>query len=668
LPLTASRDDAAAGGALRFKMSSGGLVSALASVRGELGFIWLGWLGIEVPENEQPAVRAALLRDHACVPVFLSAALAERYYSGMANDVLWPLLHYALEPGVSTARFDSSLWAAYEEANAAFAAATAEAFAPGDLVWVHDYHLFLLPRMLRSLRPGPAATISFFLHTPFPDASVFSLLPTRREALLGLLGADIAAFHTYDFARYFMRSCATVLPDCARATPSSVVLLAPPPPPLPAHARAHGAFATAAADCAADGVDGVVSALGSGGGSVGGGNSTGRSGNGGSGGGGGGGGGGDDSGSPLVSDDSGSAAPTTTLVRVSPIGIDPEAFLSLAASPAALALLESYSAKFAAPALSTALASASPKGGEAASPASAASSSSSSAAAMAAAAAPAPTAMAPAPSPAAVTVAACEAVRVIVAVDRLDPIKGCVHRLLALQALLRGHREWRGRVALVQVCVPSRADVQAYAALTSRVNELVGSINEEFGSLSWTPVQHLYRSVAPAELAALYSLADVCLVTSLRDGFNLVSNEFVAAQAAGAPCPNRRGVPGVLVLSEFAGASQSLAGALRVNPHDLDGTVAAIVRALTMGDVERRLRHEHNLKYILAHTSKSWALGLVEQMRALADKKDREAAAAAAAAAEAAAVATTTTAETATAAAPVAAATPATTTMSTTTD
>jgi trehalose 6-phosphate synthase len=118
-----------------------------------------------------------------------------------------------------------------------------------------------------------------------------------------------------------------------------------------------------------------------------------------------------------------------------------------------------------------------------------------------------------------------------------------------------------------------------------------------------------------------------------------VSNEFVAAQAAGAPCPHRRGVPGVLVLSEFAGASQSLAGALRINPHDLDGTVAAILRALTMGDVERTLRHERNFRFILAHTRRTWALGLVAQLRELADKKDREGQPPAAAAAAVAAAA-----------------------------
>ena len=114
-----------------------------------------------------------------------------------------------------------------------------------------------------------------------------------------------------------------------------------------------------------------------------------------------------------------------------------------------------------------------------------------------------------------------------------------------------------------------------------------------------------------------------------------MSNEFVVVQeGVGSSCARRK-TPGVLVLSEFAGAAQSLAGALTVNPWDLDGTVATVVRALTMGDVERTLRHERNFRFIQAHTSRAWAAGLVTQMTALADARDDRAAAAAAATAAA---------------------------------
>ena len=118
-------------------------------------------------------------------------------------------------------------------------------------------------------------------------------------------------------------------------------------------------------------------------------------------------------------------------------------------------------------------------------------------------------------------------------------------------------------VPFSQVAVPSRVDVETYQRLTSQVAQLIGTINGAFGSLSYSPVVYLYRSISAVELTALYTLGDVALITSLRDGMNLVASEFVAC--AREPCANRK-APGALVLSEFAGCAQSLAGAIRVNP------------------------------------------------------------------------------------------------------
>lgn len=105
------------------------------------------------------------------------------------------------------------------------------------------------------------------------------------------------------------------------------------------------------------------------------------------------------------------------------------------------------------------------------------------------------------------------------------------HRLLGLEALFRRRPEWVGRLVFVQVAVPSRADVAAYQTLTAHVNTLVGRINGAYGTLSYQPVTYLYRSVSPAELCALYQVGDVCLITSLRDGMNLVASEFVSGTA-----------------------------------------------------------------------------------------------------------------------------------------
>lgn len=119
-----------------------------------------------------------------------------------------------------------------------------------------------------------------------------------------------------------------------------------------------------------------------------------------------------------------------------------------------------------------------------------------------------------------------EGVKIIVGVDRLDYIKGVPQKLHALEVFLEEHPEWIGKVVLVQVAVPSRQDVEEYQNLRASVNELVGRINGRFGTVEWSPVRFLHRSIPFEELCALYALSDVCLITSTRDGMNLVRPPF----------------------------------------------------------------------------------------------------------------------------------------------
>ena len=191
-------------------------------------------------------------------------------------------------------------------------------------------------------------------------------------------------------------------------------------------------------------------------------------------------------------------------------------------------------------------------------------------------------------------------------VDRLDMIKGIPQKLLAFEKFLEEHPEWRDKVLLVQIAVPSRTDVPEYRRLRSLVHEIVGRINGRYGTLTHVPIHHLDRQLAFAELAALYAITDVCLVTSLRDGMNLVSYEFVACQSDNA---------GVLVLSEFAGAAQSLgAGAVLVNPWNVTDVAAAIGDALTLSDAERRERHRQNYHHIVTHTAQTWADTFISEL------------------------------------------------------
>jgi alpha,alpha-trehalose-phosphate synthase [UDP-forming] len=190
--------------------------------------------------------------------------------------------------------------------------------------------------------------------------------------------------------------------------------------------------------------------------------------------------------------------------------------------------------------------------------------------------------------------------RVLLGVDRLDYTKGILERLRAIELLLERRPDLRGGVVFVQIAVPSRGEIHEYRELRRNVEELVGRINGRFTSPGGdVPVHYLYRGVRYDRLLAYYRLADVCLVTPLADGMNLVAKEFVAAQAAGDGA-------GALVLSEFAGAAVELREALRCNPFDTDGLARTIERALHLGEADRRRRVERMAATVAQHDVHWW--------------------------------------------------------------
>ncbi|EFJ09193.1 trehalose phosphate synthase [Selaginella moellendorffii] len=196
--------------------------------------------------------------------------------------------------------------------------------------------------------------------------------------------------------------------------------------------------------------------------------------------------------------------------------------------------------------------------------------------------------------------------KVMLGVDRLDMIKGIPQKLLAFEKFLEENPEWRDKVILVQIAVPTRTDVLEYQKLASQVHEIVGRINGRYGSLTTVPIHHLDRSMKFPELCALYAITDVLLVTSLRDGMNLVSYEFVA-------CQNVK--KGALVLSEFAGAAQSLgAGSILINPWNIIESANAIAEALNMPEEEREERHRHNFMHVTTHSAQVWAETFTRQV------------------------------------------------------
>ncbi|MEE9285798.1 MAG: trehalose-6-phosphate synthase [Dehalococcoidia bacterium] len=196
--------------------------------------------------------------------------------------------------------------------------------------------------------------------------------------------------------------------------------------------------------------------------------------------------------------------------------------------------------------------------------------------------------------------------RVILGVDRLDYTKGVPDRLLAFEHLLKHYPSVRRGVSMVQISAPSRATLPEYINEKERLDLLVGRINGHFAEAGWDPVHYLYRAYTQEELAAIYRRTDVCLVTPLRDGMNLVAKEFVSSQT--------HGDPGVLVLSEFCGAAETMKQALIVNPYDIEGTARTIYRALRMPLAERRNRWEHLFSEVRTNTSEAWCDGFLHSL------------------------------------------------------
>src|SRR6267154_823731 len=205
LPLTLRKGD---DGQWTTERSSAGLARGMNPLLRRSGGGWIGWAGSVGHEGDQQQQRS-ILRDWAEKEQYFAVELPEDiatgFYEGYSNQTLWPVFHNF----PSQLKFDAKDWEAYVEANRIFCQALVERYKPGDLVWVHDYHLMLLPRMLRDRLPD--AAIGFFLHIPFPSSEIFPILPRREELLEGLLGADLVAFQTHGHLQQFRSALLRVL-------------------------------------------------------------------------------------------------------------------------------------------------------------------------------------------------------------------------------------------------------------------------------------------------------------------------------------------------------------------------------------------------------------------------------------------------------------------------
>ncbi|MHB1330302.1 MAG: alpha,alpha-trehalose-phosphate synthase (UDP-forming), partial [Gemmatimonadales bacterium] len=200
-------------------------------------------------------------------------------------------------------------------------------------------------------------------------------------------------------------------------------------------------------------------------------------------------------------------------------------------------------------------------------------------------------------------------VRLVVSIERLDYVKGPLQKLAAFEQLLERHPSHREKVSLVFVMTPAAPGMEVYDDVRTAVDEAVGRINGRFGSLTWTPVHYLYRSVPFDEVIGYCAAADVAWITPLRDGLNLVAKEFVMAQKSSDGA-------GVLLLSEFAGAAVELHGALLTNPYDIEGMTAQLDEALSMPEPERRNRMDRLGRIVSNNDVADWSRGFLDALAA----------------------------------------------------
>lgn len=203
LPTTVRRDN----GKLVFEPSVGGVATGLSSLDTDWEKCWIGWPGIDLEDCSGDQVSSAQrrLRKENFYPVGLSAREVEDYYHGFCNEVVWPIFHYF----VQYATYKKKFWDSYIEVNGKFARAILDVARDGDRIWIHDYHLMLVPDMVK--KELPDSSIGFFLHIPFPSSEIFRLIPWCREIIEGLAGADLIGFHTFDYVRHFAESVRRIL-------------------------------------------------------------------------------------------------------------------------------------------------------------------------------------------------------------------------------------------------------------------------------------------------------------------------------------------------------------------------------------------------------------------------------------------------------------------------
>ncbi|MCK4699385.1 MAG: trehalose-6-phosphate synthase, partial [Bacteroidales bacterium] len=418
---------------------------------------WIGLTNIDHYKlsNQEKEKLKDELQEYNCIPVFADWNVINDSVHGFAKETIWPLFHYFTQNAVYIEKY----WNAYIKVNRYYAEKIFQHINEGDRIWIHDYHLLLLPGMIRE--KCPKISIGIFNHIPFPSYEIFRLLPWRVEILEGMLGADLIAFHTYNYVRHFI--------SCVRR------LL---------------------------GHDPVFNRI--------------------------------------------QIHERTLKVDAYPKGIDFEKFQEVAIleekkPPEKKSQIRKEIEKYF-----------SPGNGR----------------------------------------------KLILSTSNLEHTKGIPNRLKAFEIFLRNNPEFHGKVSLIFIAVSTGETGEMYHNLKSEVDELVGRINGNYGTINWMPIWYLYRPFELNDLIELYTAADIALITPIRDGMSLVAKEFVASKLDGR---------GVLILSETAGAVHEMNEALIVNPNNLGEIAEAIKLAILMPVEEQERRNKVLQKRLKRYNVDRWA-------------------------------------------------------------
>jgi len=429
---------------------------------------WIGLTNIDhykLSTQEKEKLKKELL-EYNCIPVFADWNVINDSVHGFSKETIWPLFHYFTQNAVYVEKY----WDAYIKVNGYYAEKIFEFINEGDKIWIHDYHLLLLPEMIRDKSQN--ISIGIFTHIPFPSYEIFRLVPWRVKILEGMLGADLIAFHTYNYVRHFLSCVRRIL-----------------------------------------GHDSVFNRI--------------------------------------------QINERTLKVDAYPKGIDFEKFQEAA-------ILEKNKPAEKKSGISKEIEKYfSPGDGR----------------------------------------------KLILSTSNLEHTKGIPDRLKAFEFFLRNNSEFCGKVSLILIAVSTGETGEMYHNLKREVDELVGRINGNYGTINWMPVWYLYKPFELDDLIELYTAADIALITPIRDGMSMIAKEFVASKPDGS---------GVLILSETAGAIHEMNEALIVNPNNLGEIAEAIKLAIIMPVEEQKRRNKVLQKRLKRYNVDRWARDF---MKGLADVK-----------------------------------------------